>query len=59
MGADGEFSCGRCGTQYLRRADPEHCSGCGREIGAEASQDSRRRFGRYLCPDCAERKGWE
>ncbi len=59
MGADAELSCGRCGTRYLRPADPEHCSACGREIGAEASRDSRRRFRRYLCRDCAERAEWE
>lgn len=59
MGADGELYCGRCGTQYLRRADPEHCSCCGREIDAVASRDSWRRFRWYICENCAERAEWE
>ncbi|MEN6343412.1 MAG: hypothetical protein ABFC89_12750 [Methanospirillum sp.] len=56
MGAEGEPYCGRCGTEYLRRADPKHCTDCGREIDAAASHDSWRR---YLCPGCAERREWE
>ena len=54
MGGDGALYCGRCGTRYLRPADPGHCAGCGRELDA-APGDSRR----PLCRDCAEREEWE
>ena len=59
MGADGALYCERCGTRYLRRADPEHCSGCGRGIGTVEARQSWQRFRRYLCEDCAEREEWE
>ena len=59
MGADGALYCGRCGTRYLRRADPEHCSACGREIGSVEARQSWQRFRRYLCEDCAGREEWE
>ena len=52
MGAYGALYCGRCGTRYLRRADPEHCSACGREIDSSGAR-------RHLCEDCAGREEWE
>lgn len=59
MGANGELYCGRCGREYLRPVDPTHCADCGREISAAASRVSWRRWQRYLCPGCAERREWE
>ncbi len=59
MGANGDLYCGRCGTRYLRPADPRHCPDCGREIGAGAPRDASRRSRRHLCHDCADRAGWE
>lgn len=59
MGVTCALYCERCGTRYLRRADPEHCSECGRGIGTVEAQRSRLRFRRYLCEDCAVREEWE
>lgn len=59
MAADGALYCGRCGSRYLRRADPEHCTECARGIGTLEARRSWSRFRRYLCEDCAERAGWD
>ena len=58
MGADGALYCGRCGSRYLRRADPEHCTECARGIGTAEARRSWAEFRRYLCKDCAERARW-
>ncbi|NLX48320.1 MAG: hypothetical protein GXY82_00290 [Methanospirillum sp.] len=55
----GDLYCERCGSRYLHRADPEHCSECARGIGAGEARRSWTRYRRYLCEDCAERQEWE